>query len=214
MEDALARLKECRRHPGRGRHRRCRPARQRGRISDRALRDRRRPERLPRRPRLAAALCRARRAVRQPRRRAACCRACTATARFPRRPIGMRSTCCGRSCRRPTATTSAERRRGDRLSDHAVARRADRRRRDGALNGERVPTFPPSSATTSPGSVAGIPGISLPAAMTASGLPLGIEFDAPEGATHACWRSRWRSSACCRSCPLPRSNEEVTRMNP
>jgi len=49
------------------------------------------------------------------------------------------------------------------------------------LNGERVPTFPTFIRNSSPGSVAGIPGISLPAARTQSGLPLGIELDGPEG---------------------------------
>ncbi len=49
------------------------------------------------------------------------------------------------------------------------------------MNGERVPTFPTFIRNSSPGSVAGIPGISLPAAMTLSGLPLGLELDGPEG---------------------------------
>jgi Asp-tRNA(Asn)/Glu-tRNA(Gln) amidotransferase A subunit family amidase len=49
------------------------------------------------------------------------------------------------------------------------------------LNGERAPTFPTFIRNTSPGSVAGIPGISLPAAMTAAGLPLGLELDGLEG---------------------------------
>jgi Asp-tRNA(Asn)/Glu-tRNA(Gln) amidotransferase A subunit family amidase len=49
------------------------------------------------------------------------------------------------------------------------------------LNGERVPTFPTFIRNTSPGSVAGIPGISLPAALTKGGLPLGLELDGPEG---------------------------------
>jgi Asp-tRNA(Asn)/Glu-tRNA(Gln) amidotransferase A subunit family amidase len=50
------------------------------------------------------------------------------------------------------------------------------------LNGERVPTFTTFIRNSSPGSVAGIPGISLPAALTKAGLPLGLELDAPEGA--------------------------------
>lgn len=50
------------------------------------------------------------------------------------------------------------------------------------LNGVAVPTFPSFIRNCSPGSVAGIPGISVPAAMTKSGLPLGIELNAPEGA--------------------------------
>ena len=50
-----------------------------------------------------------------------------------------------------------------------------------SLNGERVPTFATFIRNTSPGSVAGIPGISLPAALTQGGLPLGFELDGPEG---------------------------------
>jgi mandelamide amidase len=49
------------------------------------------------------------------------------------------------------------------------------------MNGVRVPTFPTFIRNTSPGSVAGIPGISLPAVMTRAGLPLGLELDGPEG---------------------------------
>lgn len=49
------------------------------------------------------------------------------------------------------------------------------------LNGTAVPTFPTFIRNCSPGSVAGIPGISVPAAMTKSGLPLGIELDGPAG---------------------------------
>ncbi len=49
------------------------------------------------------------------------------------------------------------------------------------LNGTAVPTFPTFIRNCSPGSVAGIPGISVPAAMTKSGLPLGLEFDGPAG---------------------------------
>jgi mandelamide amidase len=49
------------------------------------------------------------------------------------------------------------------------------------LNGEPVPTFFTFIRNTSPGSVAGIPGISVPAAMTAAGLPLGLELDGPVG---------------------------------
>jgi len=50
------------------------------------------------------------------------------------------------------------------------------------MNGERVPTFFTFIRNASPGSVAGIPGISLPAALTAAGLPLGLELDAGENA--------------------------------
>jgi mandelamide amidase len=50
------------------------------------------------------------------------------------------------------------------------------------LNGEAVPTFLTFIRNCSPASVAGIPGISLPAAMTRAGLPVGLELDAPHGA--------------------------------
>ena len=50
------------------------------------------------------------------------------------------------------------------------------------MNGERVPTFFTFIRNSSPGSVAGIPGISLPAALTAAGLPLGLELDAAANA--------------------------------
>ena len=50
------------------------------------------------------------------------------------------------------------------------------------LNGQAVPTFPTFIRNCSPASVAGIPGISLPAAMTRGGLPLGLEIDAPHNA--------------------------------
>ena len=44
-----------------------------------------------------------------------------------------------------------------------------------------MPTFFTFIRNCSPGSVAGIPGISLPAALTAAGLPLGLELDADAG---------------------------------
>jgi indoleacetamide hydrolase len=47
------------------------------------------------------------------------------------------------------------------------------------LNGKAVPTFPTFIRNTGPGSVAGIPGISLPVGMTAAGLPIGMELSAP-----------------------------------
>jgi Asp-tRNA(Asn)/Glu-tRNA(Gln) amidotransferase A subunit family amidase len=53
------------------------------------------------------------------------------------------------------------------------------------LNGQAVPTFPTFIRNTSPGSVGGIPGISLPAGITTkAGLPVGIELSAPPGNDH------------------------------
>jgi len=47
------------------------------------------------------------------------------------------------------------------------------------LNGKPHPTFATFVRNTGPGSVAGIPGISLPAGITAAGLPVGIELSGP-----------------------------------
>jgi mandelamide amidase len=52
------------------------------------------------------------------------------------------------------------------------------------LNGAAVPTFPTFIRNTSPGSVGGIPGISLPAGLTQSGLPVGLELSGPPGSDH------------------------------
>jgi indoleacetamide hydrolase len=52
------------------------------------------------------------------------------------------------------------------------------------LNGAAVPTFPTFIRNTSPGSVGGIPGISLPVGMTRSGLPIGMELSGPPGSDH------------------------------
>ena len=49
------------------------------------------------------------------------------------------------------------------------------------VNGTAVPTFATYIRNTSPGSVAGIPGLSLPAGMTKAGLPVGIAIDGPQG---------------------------------
>ncbi len=49
------------------------------------------------------------------------------------------------------------------------------------LNGVRVPTFPTFIQNTDPGSNAGIPGLSIPFALTKAGLPVGLELDGPEG---------------------------------
>ncbi len=49
------------------------------------------------------------------------------------------------------------------------------------VNGAQAPTFMTFIRNTSPGSVAGIPGISVPAGQTAAGLPVGLEIDGPAG---------------------------------
>jgi indoleacetamide hydrolase len=49
------------------------------------------------------------------------------------------------------------------------------------LNGRAVPTFITVVRNTGPSSNAGIPGISIPVGLTASGLPVGLEFDAAAG---------------------------------
>jgi len=49
------------------------------------------------------------------------------------------------------------------------------------LNGNAVPTFQTFIRETDPGSIAGVPGISLPVALTRGGLPVGIEIDGPAG---------------------------------
>jgi len=52
------------------------------------------------------------------------------------------------------------------------------------LNGRAMPTFTTFIRNTGPGSIGGLPGISLPAGMTAAGLPVGIELDGPERSDH------------------------------
>ena len=47
------------------------------------------------------------------------------------------------------------------------------------LNGKKVPTFPTYIRNTDAGSNAGLPGISLPAGLTDSGLPIGLALDGP-----------------------------------
>ena len=47
------------------------------------------------------------------------------------------------------------------------------------LNGVRVPTFTTYIRNTDANAVAGVPGVSLPMALTKKGLPVGIEIDGP-----------------------------------
>ena len=49
------------------------------------------------------------------------------------------------------------------------------------LNGQALPTFATFIRNTGPGSVGGIPGISLPVGITAAGLPIGMELSGPAG---------------------------------
>ncbi len=53
------------------------------------------------------------------------------------------------------------------------------------LNGELVPTFVTFIRNTSPSSVAGLPGVTLPAGLSADGLPIGMELDGPAGSDRA-----------------------------
>jgi mandelamide amidase len=52
-------------------------------------------------------------------------------------------------------------------------------------NGAEVDLFKTSVRNTSPGSVAGIPSISLPIGRTATGLPVGLSLEGPEGSDAA-----------------------------
>ena len=49
------------------------------------------------------------------------------------------------------------------------------------IRGKSVPFFTVAGRNIAPGSTAGLPGLVLPAGITRSGLPVGIEFDAPAG---------------------------------
>ena len=49
------------------------------------------------------------------------------------------------------------------------------------LNGENVPTFPTYIHNTDHATIAGLPSISIPAGLTASGLPIGIALEGPAG---------------------------------
>jgi mandelamide amidase len=49
------------------------------------------------------------------------------------------------------------------------------------IRGHKIPFSTVVGRNIAPGSTAGIPGLVLPAGLTATGLPVGIEFDAPAG---------------------------------
>ena len=53
------------------------------------------------------------------------------------------------------------------------------------IGGRQIPFGTAVSRNIAPGSTAGIPGLVLPSGLTATGLPVGIEFDAPAGADRA-----------------------------
>ena len=50
------------------------------------------------------------------------------------------------------------------------------------VRGRRMPVDEAMSRNIAPGSTAGLPGLVLPAGLTASGLPVALEFDGPAGA--------------------------------
>jgi Asp-tRNA(Asn)/Glu-tRNA(Gln) amidotransferase A subunit family amidase len=50
-----------------------------------------------------------------------------------------------------------------------------------SIDGKTVPTFPSFIHNTSPGSLAGIPGVTLPAGIADDGLPVGLGLDGPMG---------------------------------
>ena len=66
------------------------------------------------------------------------------------------------------------------------------------LHGEAVPTFSAFIRNTDPGSIAGIPGISVPAGLAGDGLPVGIGLDGPAGSDR-----RLLAIACALEADLP-----------
>jgi indoleacetamide hydrolase len=52
------------------------------------------------------------------------------------------------------------------------------------IRGKNIPFYVAMSRNIAPGSTVGIPGLVLPAGLTASGLPVALEFDAPVGKDH------------------------------
>jgi mandelamide amidase len=53
------------------------------------------------------------------------------------------------------------------------------------IGGRKVPFFTVVGRNIAPGSTAGLPGLVLPAGLTSTGLPVGIEFDGPAGSDRA-----------------------------
>ena len=49
------------------------------------------------------------------------------------------------------------------------------------IRGQKMPTFTSYTHNTDPSSNAGLPGVSVPMGLTPKGLPMGLEFDGPEG---------------------------------
>ncbi len=95
------------------------------------------------------------------------------------RSIWTRSTCSASAAGCVPAQLSRAQRRGYRIPHHAAAGAPDRQDATVELNGAQVPTFNTYIRNTDPGSVAGIPGLQIPAGLTVDGLPVGIELDGP-----------------------------------
>ncbi len=75
------------------------------------------------------------------------------------------------------------------------------------LNGERVPTFLTFIRNTGPSSLAGIPGVTLPAGLSGGGLPVGMELDGPAGSDRALLALSAAVEAALPATPAPRSAE-------
>ena len=75
------------------------------------------------------------------------------------------------------------------------------------LNGEPVPTFLTFIRNTGPSSLAGIPGVTLPAGLSSDGLPIGMELDGPAGSDRALLAWSAAVEAALPATPAPRSEE-------
>ncbi len=75
------------------------------------------------------------------------------------------------------------------------------------LNGERVPTFQTFIRNTGPSSLAGLPGVTLPAGLSADGLPIGMELDGPAGSDRALLALSAAVEAVLPAIPAPPSAE-------